>query len=144
VAIDATSLALTLATPLGMMLDLVVESVQLPGSEGEFGVLPGHIPLLAALRPGVVRYRKDGQTLIAAVGAGYAEADAVHVRVITEFFARPEDVRIEQARADLAKAEERLKTTTALLGEPEQVEAQSDLAWAQARIEIAGTTGAAH
>jgi F-type H+-transporting ATPase subunit epsilon len=120
-----------------MQLDLQVESVQLPGVAGEFGVLPGHIPLLAALRPGVVRYRQQGQTLIAAVGAGYAEAGATNVRVISEFFARPEDVSLDEARADLAKAEERLKTMHAQLGDAEQLEAQGDLDWARARIEIA-------
>jgi F-type H+-transporting ATPase subunit epsilon len=133
-----TKLALTVATPLGMQLHLDVESVQLPGAAGEFGVLPGHTPLLAALRPGVVRYRQEGALLVAALGAGFAEADASHVRVISEFFARPQDVQIEEARADLAKADQALKTTHATLGEPEQLEAQRDLEWAQARIEIAG------
>jgi F-type H+-transporting ATPase subunit epsilon len=120
-----------------MQLDLQVESVQLPGVAGEFGVLPGHIPLLAALKPGVVRYRREGQLVIAAVGAGYAEAGATSVRVISEFFARPEDVSLDEARADLAKAEERLKTMRAQLGDAEQLEAQGDLDWARARIEIA-------
>ena len=139
---QATALALTVATPAGMQLDLAVESVQLPGVNGEFGVLPNHVELLAALRPGVVRYRKDGQTLIAAIGAGYSEADASHVRVITEFFARPQDVSIEKAKADQAKAEARLKGL--VLGEQEQVEAQNDLDWALARIEIAQSGSAAH
>jgi F-type H+-transporting ATPase subunit epsilon len=109
---------------------------------GEFGVLPNHVELLAALRPGVVRYRKDGQTLIAAIGAGYSEADASHVRVITEFFARPQDVSVDKAKADQAKAEARLKGL--VLGEQEQVEAQNDLDWALARIEIAQSGAAAH
>src|SRR5262245_20640515 len=100
-----------------MQLDLEVDSVQLPGSEGEFGVLPGHIPLLAALKPGVLRYRADGQLQVAAVGSGYAEAGAKSVRVISEFYATPKDVDVEEARADLAKAEQRIKTTTAQLGE---------------------------
>jgi F-type H+-transporting ATPase subunit epsilon len=139
---QATALALTVATPLGMQLDLQVESVQLPGVNGEFGVLPNHVELLAALRPGVVRYKKDGQTLIAAVGSGFSEADASHVRVITEFFARPQDVSVEKARADQAAAEERLKGL--VLGETEQVEAQNDLDWALARIEIAQSGTTAH
>ena len=133
-----TSVALQVATPLGMQLDLEVESVQLPGVAGEFGVLPGHVPLLAALKPGVVRYRHQGQTLIAAVGSGYAEADSKRVRVISEFFARPQDVSLEEAQSDLAKAEERLKGMRAMLGDAEQVEAQGDLDWAKARIEVAG------
>jgi len=139
---QATALALTVATPTGMQLDLAVESVQLPGVNGEFGVLPNHVELLAALRPGVIRYRKDGQTLIAAIGAGYSEADASHVRVITEFFARPQDVSVDKAKADQAKAEARLKGL--VLGDQEQVEAQNDLDWALARIEIAQSGAAAH
>jgi F-type H+-transporting ATPase subunit epsilon len=134
---SANKIALSVATPLGMQLDLEVDSVQLPGVAGEFGVLPGHIPLLAALRPGVVRYRQGGELQVAALGSGFAEAGATHVRVISEFFALPKDVRIEEARSDLANAEQRLKGSSAALGEPEQVEAQGSLEWAQARIEIA-------
>ena len=137
---ESNHVALQVATPLGMQLDLEVESVQLPGASGEFGILPGHIPLLAALKPGVVRYRHQGQTHVAAVGSGYAEADAKRVRVISEFFARPQDISVEEARSDLAKAEERLKTQKAMLGDAEQVEAQGDLDWARARLEVAGST----
>jgi F-type H+-transporting ATPase subunit epsilon len=139
---EAKALALSVATPAGMQLDLQVESVQLPGVNGEFGVLPNHVELLAALKPGVVRYRKDGQTLIAAVGSGYSEADASHVRVITEYFARPADVSLDKAKADQANAEARLKSL--VLGEPDQVEAQNALDWALARIEIAQSGTAAH
>lgn len=138
-AIEATKLALRVATPLGMQLDLEVDSVQLPGVEGEFGVLPGHIPLLAALKAGVIRYRvSGGQLEIAAIGSGFAEADASRVRVISEYFQTPKDVDADGARADLANAEQRLKTTTAQLGEPDQVDAQGDLDWARARLEVAG------
>jgi F-type H+-transporting ATPase subunit epsilon len=139
----STELAVTVATPLGMQLDTRVESVQLPGVAGEFGVLPGHIPLLAALKPGVMRIRQNGQLQIAAVGAGFAEAGSSHVRVITEFFARAQDIQLEEARSDLAQAEQRLKAHS-VLNEPEHVEAQGQLDWALARIEVATSGGAAH
>jgi F-type H+-transporting ATPase subunit epsilon len=139
---DSGSLALTVATPSGLQLDLSVESVQLPGVAGEFGVLPGHVELLAALRPGVLRYHKDGQVRIAAIGPGFSEADAKHVRVITEFFAKPEDVTLEEAKSELADAEQRMKTL--MIGEQAQVEAQTDYDWAQARIEIAASGSRAH
>jgi F-type H+-transporting ATPase subunit epsilon len=142
VAAEPNALALSVATPLGVKLDLAVESVQLPGLSGEFGILPGHVELLAALKPGVVRYRKDGQTRIAAIGPGYAEADATRVRVITEFYALPEDVEVEEARSDKNAAEQRLKTL--VQGDPDQVEAQSELDWALARIEVAQSGGVAH
>ena len=139
---DDKALALTVATPLGMQLDLSVETVQLPGVAGEVGILPGHVELLAALKPGVLRYKKDGQTLIAAIGSGYSEADATHVRVITEFFAKPEDVEVKEARAEKDQAEAKLKN--AVLGEPDQLEAQSEYEWASARLEIAGSGSTAH
>lgn len=142
-AIEATSLALNVASPLGMQLSLDVESVQLPAANGEIGILPGHIPILAALKPGVIRYRsKGGQTALAAVGAGFVEADAKRVRVITEFFARPEDIERAEAQSDLERATLNLKNLSAVLGEPAQVEAQKDLDWALARLEALG--GAVH
>ena len=141
-AIDATSLALNVATPDGMALHLDVDSVQLPVVTGEIGVLPGHVPILAALKPGVLKYRlKGGQNVIAAIGAGFVEADATRVRVITEYFAKPEDIESAEAQNDLEKATQRLKASTVPLGEPEQVEAQKELDWALARLEVAGGSG---
>jgi F-type H+-transporting ATPase subunit epsilon len=145
VAIDATSLALNVATPNGMMLSLDVDSVQLPAVTGEIGILPGHIPILAALKPGVLRYKsKGGQLAFAAVGSGFVEADAKRVRVITEYFARPEDIERSEAQSDLERATQHLKTLQAVLGEPAQVEAQRDLDWALARLEVVGGGSAVH
>jgi len=138
VAIEATSLALSVATPLGMLLEIEADSVQLPVLNGEIGVLPGHVPLLGALKPGVMRYKRGGQTFLAAIGSGFVEADASKVRVISEFFARPEDIDQAEARSDLEEANQKLKAFTGQLGEPEQVEAQKDLDWAQARLEVLG------
>ena len=135
----ARALALNVATPVGLELNLEVESVQLPAVTGEIGILPNHVPILAALKPGVLRYRTaGGQSAVAAIGAGFVEADATHVRVITEFFAKPEDVVVDEARNDLEIANQKLKASAAVLGQPEQVEAQKDLDWAMARIEVAG------
>src|SRR3954468_24632208 len=100
-----TSLLLEVATPLGMAVSLQTDSVQVPGAAGEFGVLPGHLPLLAALKPGILSYRQDGKMQRAAVGAGFAEATADHVRLITEYFQKREDIDVEKAKKDLATAE---------------------------------------
>jgi F-type H+-transporting ATPase subunit epsilon len=132
----ASSIALSVATPVGMQLDTEVETVQVPGASGELGILPGHLPLLAALKPGVLRYRKQGQNSVAAVGAGFVEADSARVRLITEFFVEPSDVNAEEVRKELEAAEQRLKAFKGTPGEPEQVEAQRDVDWAQARLEI--------
>jgi F-type H+-transporting ATPase subunit epsilon len=132
----AVALGLQIATPLGMQLDTEVESVQVPGVAGELGVLPNHVPLLAALKPGVLKYRKQGQFSSVAVGAGYVEAGADSVRLISEFCLRPEDVDIEQAKKDLEKAEQRLKSFQGMFGDTEHGEAQRELDWALARIAL--------
>jgi F-type H+-transporting ATPase subunit epsilon len=129
-------LTLEVATPLGMALSIETDSVQAPSMAGELGVLPGHVPLLAALRPGILTYKQSGQLLKAAVGGGFVEAGANHVRVITEFFQRPEQVDVEDARQDLAAAEAKLKETKATIEDIEYKEAERAQQWAQARLQL--------
>ena len=92
--------------------------------------------LLEALKPGLLKYKKQGQTVVVAVGAGYAEADASHVKLIAEFFARIEDVDVDEARKDLEKAEHKLKTFTGQFGDTEHGELQKELDWARARLDL--------
>jgi len=129
-----TTLMLEVATPLGMALAVETDSVQAPSMAGELGVLPGHVPLLAALRPGILTYKQGGELLKAAIGGGFVEAGASHVRVITEFFQRPEQVDVEDARQDLAAAELKLKETKATIDDVEYKEAERAQQWAQARL----------
>jgi F-type H+-transporting ATPase subunit epsilon len=133
-----TSLALEVATPLGMALSVQTDSVQVPSVAGELGVLPGHVPLLAALKPGILTYREGGQMLKAAVGGGYVEVTAARVQLISEFFMRRDQIDVESAQKDLAAAETRLKQTTAKTDDLEYEEAQREYDWAQARLTLAG------
>ncbi len=64
---------LSLTTPGGSLIDTSVDEVIAPAAMGELGILPGHVPLLAALRPGVLVYRTKDRTGIVAVGEGYLE-----------------------------------------------------------------------
>jgi F-type H+-transporting ATPase subunit epsilon len=135
-----TTLTLEVATPLGLPLTVETDSVQVPSVAGEFGVLPGHLPLLAALKPGILTWRQGGQFLRAAVGGGFAEATATRVRLITEFFVKQGEVDLEAAQRDLAAAQQRLKDTKATTEDVEYREAQRDVDWALARIALAGTS----
>ncbi|MDH5675021.1 MAG: ATP synthase F1 subunit epsilon [Myxococcales bacterium] len=134
-----TGIALEVATPLGKELSVETESVQVPSAAGQFGVLAGHVPLLAALKPGILTYKQEGKQLRAAVGGGYAEAGAGRVRLITEFFMRPEDVDLEDAQKDRAAAEAHLKELKATTEEVAYRDAERALQWAEARIELAGS-----
>jgi F-type H+-transporting ATPase subunit epsilon len=81
----------SLTTPRGALVDTDVEEVTAPGSLGEFGVLPGHVPLLSALKPGVLVYKGQGPNArsgVVAVGPGFLQvapptvADTAHDKVL--------------------------------------------------------------
>ena len=63
----------SISTPRGSVVETEVDEVTAPGQEGEFGVLPEHIPLMAALKPGVLTYRAHGRTTIMAGGEGFLQ-----------------------------------------------------------------------
>jgi F-type H+-transporting ATPase subunit epsilon len=95
-------IALTVVTPEGQAFHGEADAVVLPGSEGEFGVLPGHEPFLSALRIGPLTIRKPGgEELHAAVSQGFAEVHDDHVSVMvgTCEFAH----EIDRARAEVAR-----------------------------------------
>jgi F-type H+-transporting ATPase subunit epsilon len=92
---------LTVVTPEGEAFDKDVDSVVLPGSEGEFGVLAGHEPFMTALHVGAMQIRHGEVTLHAAVGRGFAEvhADKVNVLVGSCEFAH----EVDRSRAEIAR-----------------------------------------
>jgi F-type H+-transporting ATPase subunit epsilon len=64
---------LSVTTPRGALVDTNVEELTAPGKLGEFGVLPGHVPLMSALKPGVLTYRAADHTGTLAVGEGFLQ-----------------------------------------------------------------------
>ena len=95
-------ISLSVVTPEGQAFHGEADTVVLPGSEGEFGVLPGHEPFLTALRIGPMTIRKaGGEELHAAVSQGFAEVhdDQVSVMVGSCEFAH----EIDRSRAEIAR-----------------------------------------
>lgn len=79
------TLMLSIVTPYGKIYDGAVESVVMPGSEGEFGVYPGHCNLLSSLKTGVIEICKSGGDLeLVAINWGYAEVSPHKVDVIAD------------------------------------------------------------
>ena len=79
------TLKLDNVTPEGKIFSNDVKSVTLPGSEGEFGVLPGHIGIVTTLNSGVIEIeKKDGKREIVAINWGYAKVDETSVDVLAE------------------------------------------------------------
>lgn len=103
------SLQLEIVTPDKVVLSEQVDYVGAPGYEGEFGVLPNHIPFLSALAIGSLYYKANGKTSYAFVSGGFAEVSDNKVTILAESAERAEDIDIERARKAQERAEERLK-----------------------------------
>ena len=100
-----TSLRLQIVTP-DHSFTHEVDEVSLPGSEGDFGVLPGHTPLFSALRTGQMWYRKGTEKHALAVSVGFVEVLPGKVTVIAQVAERAEDLDQARAEAGMTRAEE--------------------------------------
>lgn len=130
----AGKILLEVVTPEKLLLSSQVDEVIAPGSEGDFGVLPGHCHFLSALRIGELRYRIGEQTNHMAVLWGYAEVTPTKVTVMAEIAEKAEDIDVERATAKVEEAERRLQAG----GLPSDVkEAQISLEKARLRKKIA-------
>ena len=130
----AGTILLEVVTPEKLLLSQQVNEVIAPGSEGEFGVLPGHCHFLSTLRIGELRYRIGDQTNSMAVLWGFAEVTPTKVTVMAEIAEKAEDIDVERATAKVAEAERRLQAG----GLPSEVrEAQVSLEKARLRKKIA-------
>ena len=85
-----------------------VDEVQLPLADGYAGILPGHAPMLAALRTGQMWYRKGGETHYGFVSGGFVEVTGDRVSVLARIAERGEDIDLERAEAAKRRAEERI------------------------------------
>lgn len=133
----AGKILLEVVTPEKQLLSQQVDEVIAPGSEGEFGVLPGHCHFLSTLRIGELRYRVDGQTHSMAVLWGFAEVTPTKVTVMAEIAEKAEDIDVERATAKVVEAERRVQAG----GLPSEVkDAQISLEKARLRKKIAERT----
>ena len=104
------TLKLEIVTPEGVTYSENVEMVTLPGSEGEIGVYPNHVPLMTQVVAGEVAARREGRDEWLAVGSGFVEVTAERVAILT-------DMAIRADYVDEAKAEEARQRAEARLSE---------------------------
>jgi F-type H+-transporting ATPase subunit epsilon len=98
-----------LVTPERMALSEDVAQVVVPGVEGEFTVLPGHAPVISALRPGVIEVAlPDASKTRIFVKGGFAEVDAGHLTVLAERALAVEEMDAVVVAAELEAAEAEL------------------------------------
>jgi F-type H+-transporting ATPase subunit epsilon len=127
-------LDLEIVTPERRVLTETVDEVILPGSEGYFGVLPGHAALLAALGVGELTYRIGDRKRYLVVSGGFAEVRSNRVTVLAETCERAEEVDLE--RATVAKQDAETQLIRPESSETEFRMAEVRLKKAVARIEV--------
>ena len=105
----AATLKLEIVTPEKTAYSEDVEMVTLPGSEGELGVYPNHVPLLTTLNPGELRVLKDGRESFLAMGEGFVEITGDAVSVLTDMALEPAAIDEHAAEAAVARAQKAMK-----------------------------------
>ena len=103
-----TKILLEIVTPDRALIREDVDEVQLPGSEGYLGVLPGHTPLLTTLKVGELWYRVGQEKHYLAVAGGFVEVLPDRVTVLAQIAERAQDIDIARAEKAKRRAEERL------------------------------------
>src|SRR5258706_9021858 len=146
--IRTDKIQLEIVTPPGRALDVSADEVTAPSVSGEFGVMPGHLPLLAALRTGIVTYRQGTETKKCAVGPGFAEAGPNKVSILTDEFIEREQIdpvivrkELAEVQAEIAKKEQKPLEAAAEEGNAEDEALELLVAkenWLAAQLELYG------
>jgi len=102
------SLQLDIVTPDQLTLSSPVDYVGAPGIEGEFGVLPGHIPFISALSIGTLHYKADGKMGHVFVSGGFAEVSDNKVTILAESAEQADNIDFARAENARKRAEQRL------------------------------------
>ncbi len=127
------TLRLEIVTPEKTAYSEDVEMVTLPGSEGELGVYPNHVPLLTTLNPGELRVLKGGRETFLAIGEGFVEITASTVSVLTDMALEPGVIDESAAEAAVARAKAAMKDD---LGAEEVAAVQASLQKALAQLHV--------
>jgi F-type H+-transporting ATPase subunit epsilon len=132
--VDKTFL-LEIVTPYGSVVNSKVEDAYIPGSQGDFGVLPGHAPFLTSLRIGELHYRREKEIHFLAINRGFAEVTPTRVTILADTAEPAEEIDIERAKSAKVRAEEKLRTL--FKDDPVYTQAMEALERARVRMRVA-------
>ena len=129
-------LLLDIVTPEKKVFSGEVDNVYLPGTEGELGILPGHVPLVTGIEPGELRYAVNGQVEELAIGAGFLEVSQEKVTVLTDLAVT--DTEIDEAKVEEAmqRAEESLSKIDQSANAEEVAALQGAIAKSMAQLKL--------
>ena len=104
------ALHLEIVTPEKKIFSDMVDNVYLPGADGEMGILPSHAGLVTALKPGELRYLREGQINTLAIGSGFAEIGKDKAIVLTDMALGESEIDEHATEDAIKRAEEKLQT----------------------------------
>ena len=129
-------LNLEIVTPEKKVLSEAVDSVTIPTTNGEVGILTNHAPLISSLKPGVLSYTRAGATEKMVISGGFLEVSADNVSVLADVAETAAEINVEAAKTERDAAE---KILNAWKGTEEEFEVEKErLEKAQARLQLAG------
>ena len=135
--VGQTTLKLDVVTPSRLVVSEEITELVAPGSEGYFGVLPGHLPFITTLKMGELTYWMGREEHHLAVSKGYAEVRGETVSILVDAAERAEEIDVERAERARERAEARLREWAAGKEEIDSVRAEAALYRALARLEVA-------
>ena len=103
-----TQLQLQIVSADRSLVNETVDEVEIPGSDGYFGVLPGHTPLLALLQVGELWYRQGQEKHYLSIAFGFAEVQPDRVTILAQIAEQADEIDLARAEAAKKRAEERL------------------------------------
>jgi F-type H+-transporting ATPase subunit epsilon len=103
------TLFLEVVTPEGVLVSQKVDMVVAPGTEGEFGVLPGHMNFLSGIVPGQLRFYHGGAIEHMAISSGFAEVSNNRVSIITDAAEKACDIDLDRACRARDRAKQRME-----------------------------------
>ena len=127
------SFRLRIITPERVFYEGEVDMVEFNTTEGEIGVLPGHIPMTVIVKPGILNIYEAESEKHAALHSGFAEILPEQITILAEIIEWPEEIDEQRAEEARQRAEERLRTRTP---ETDIARAETALLRALARIEV--------
>ena len=131
----AKQIEFKIVTPEKVLYDAKVEGVSFPTVDGEITVLPHHIPIISAVKPGELKIKIDGKEEFFSVTSGVVEVDGKTITLLTDAAERANDV-------DEKRAQEAIKRAQSIMSEQRQdeegyIEAVAQMERALSRIKIA-------
>ena len=132
----ADEIQLEVVTPERRVLSRKVSMVTAPGIQGEFGVLPGHIPFMTPLGTGILSYKSSDGAEAMVVSQGFAEVNGDKVTVLAERADLLSEIDPAKAQEELKALEERIKGKG--MADDDFDKLRAEVERAAARIQLAG------